>query len=168
MTNLKTLRIPIMMTTDEVARIDDWRRHQPDLPSRSEAVRRLVSAGLGVEPDATPAPQVEEFTRFKRMAGRPPAIPAVQNVHKDQVIAKAIEGLEYTTIAYVCEATTGHTIDVVKTGTPTFDPRDRSTIVANPHVEKGIANSLLRLGWIEARDTERDTMVWVPRKTVGL
>lgn len=27
--------------------LDDWRRQQTDLPSRSEAVRRLVEAGVG-------------------------------------------------------------------------------------------------------------------------
>ncbi len=26
--------------------IDEWRRQQPDLPSRSEAIRRLVDLGL--------------------------------------------------------------------------------------------------------------------------
>lgn len=26
--------------------IDDWRRHQPDIPSRSKAVRKLVEAGI--------------------------------------------------------------------------------------------------------------------------
>lgn len=26
--------------------IDDWRRKQPDLPSRAEAIRRLVDAAL--------------------------------------------------------------------------------------------------------------------------
>lgn len=26
--------------------IDDWRRHQSDLPSRTEAIRRLVELGL--------------------------------------------------------------------------------------------------------------------------
>jgi hypothetical protein len=29
------------------ARIDEWRRRQPDLPSRAEAIRRLVEAALG-------------------------------------------------------------------------------------------------------------------------
>lgn len=27
-------------------RVDDWRRDQPDLPSRAEAIRRLVDLGL--------------------------------------------------------------------------------------------------------------------------
>src|SRR5205807_2315999 len=27
--------------------IDDWRRQQPDLPSRAETIRRLVETGLG-------------------------------------------------------------------------------------------------------------------------
>jgi hypothetical protein len=43
---LKDLRIPVMMAATEVAAIDDWRRKQDDLPSRSEAIRRLVELGL--------------------------------------------------------------------------------------------------------------------------
>jgi hypothetical protein len=36
-----------MRASEEFLRsIDDWRRHQPDLPSRAEAIRRLVEAGL--------------------------------------------------------------------------------------------------------------------------
>ena len=29
--------------------IDEWRRKQPDLPSRAEAIRRLVELGLAVK-----------------------------------------------------------------------------------------------------------------------
>jgi len=43
---IKDQRIPVMMAVDEVTRIDDWRRNQPSLPSRSEAIRRLVEMGL--------------------------------------------------------------------------------------------------------------------------
>jgi hypothetical protein len=43
---LKDLRIPVMMSTAEVAAIDAWRRSQPDLPNRSEAIRRLLELGL--------------------------------------------------------------------------------------------------------------------------
>ena len=43
---LKDLRIPVMMAATEVAAIDAWRRKQDDLPSRSEAIRRLVEWGL--------------------------------------------------------------------------------------------------------------------------
>jgi hypothetical protein len=38
-----------MMAAAEVAAIDEWRRKQPDLPSRSEAIRRLVELGLKVK-----------------------------------------------------------------------------------------------------------------------
>ena len=39
---LAQLRLP-----EELAvRIDDWRRRQTDIPSRSEAIRRLVDRGL--------------------------------------------------------------------------------------------------------------------------
>ncbi len=39
-------RIPVMMSSDEVAAIDEWRRKHPNLPSRSEAIRRLIELGL--------------------------------------------------------------------------------------------------------------------------
>ena len=29
-----------------VAKVDDWRRREPDLPNLSEAIRRLVDIGL--------------------------------------------------------------------------------------------------------------------------
>ena len=43
---LKDLRVPVMMSVADVSAIDEWRRRQPDLPSRSEAIRRLVELGL--------------------------------------------------------------------------------------------------------------------------
>jgi len=39
-----------LVTSREFLReVDDWRRRQDDLPSRSEAVRRLVAKGLASE-----------------------------------------------------------------------------------------------------------------------
>ena len=36
-----------MRVTDEwLAKIDDWRRTQRDIPSRSKAIRRLVEIGI--------------------------------------------------------------------------------------------------------------------------
>ncbi|WP_349609051.1 YfbU family protein [Cupriavidus sp. DF5525] len=42
----KTERFELRMDEDVLARIDDWRGEQEDLPTRSEAVRRLVELGL--------------------------------------------------------------------------------------------------------------------------
>jgi metal-responsive CopG/Arc/MetJ family transcriptional regulator len=42
----KDLRIPVMMSASEVTAIDEWRRKREDLPTRSEAIRRLVEMGL--------------------------------------------------------------------------------------------------------------------------
>jgi hypothetical protein len=39
-------RLNLIAPLDWLKRIDAWRRHQPDLPSRSEAIRRLVDLGL--------------------------------------------------------------------------------------------------------------------------
>ena len=33
-------------------KVDDWRRAQPDLPSRAEAIRRLVEIALEAQPKA--------------------------------------------------------------------------------------------------------------------
>lgn len=43
---LKDVRVGLVMTRAEVQRIDEWRRQQPDLPSRSEAIRRLLEIAL--------------------------------------------------------------------------------------------------------------------------
>jgi hypothetical protein len=39
-------RLQLIAPVDWLKRIDAWRRHQPNLPSRSEAIRRLVELGL--------------------------------------------------------------------------------------------------------------------------
>jgi hypothetical protein len=39
-----------MRVSDEfIAKIDEWRRLQPDIPGRTEAIRRLVEIGLEAE-----------------------------------------------------------------------------------------------------------------------
>ena len=43
---LKDQRVPIMMSSDEIHAIDAWRRKQDDLPSRSEAIRRMIAIVL--------------------------------------------------------------------------------------------------------------------------
>jgi|SRR3990172_2221340 len=44
--NLKTHRLQMVISPEEVEQIDRWRREQDDLPSRSEAIRRLVQDAL--------------------------------------------------------------------------------------------------------------------------
>ena len=41
-----TSRLNMVAPASWVKKIDDWRRQQPDLPSLSEAIRRLVETGL--------------------------------------------------------------------------------------------------------------------------
>lgn len=40
----------VRMSDELVARIDEWRRQQPDIPTQGEAIRRLVELGLSVKP----------------------------------------------------------------------------------------------------------------------
>jgi hypothetical protein len=45
------MRLPAAM----LRRVDEWRRRAPDLPTRGEAVRRLIEAGLKVPRAEAPA-----------------------------------------------------------------------------------------------------------------
>jgi hypothetical protein len=50
---LKNDKLFQMRTTEGfLKRVDDWRRMQDDLPSRAEAIRRLIEIGLQASPTA--------------------------------------------------------------------------------------------------------------------
>lgn len=42
----RTQRFEMRLDQRDLDRLDAWRAKQPDLPSRAEAVRRLVDVGL--------------------------------------------------------------------------------------------------------------------------
>jgi uncharacterized protein len=42
----KTERFEMRVPASFLKMVDDWRRKQPELPSRAEAIRRLVEIGL--------------------------------------------------------------------------------------------------------------------------
>lgn len=42
----ETKRLNMLAPSSWVKKVDEWRRHQPDLPNISEAIRRLVELGL--------------------------------------------------------------------------------------------------------------------------
>jgi len=46
---LKSIRLQMVISPSERDAIDAWRKEQDDLPSRSEAIRRLVRLGLDKE-----------------------------------------------------------------------------------------------------------------------
>lgn len=54
MSEPKTARMQIVISPSDIKAIDEWRRSQPDIPSRSEAVRRMVrqvvTHGVSVAP----------------------------------------------------------------------------------------------------------------------
>ncbi len=45
----KPTRFELRLPPELGDEIDQWRRQQPDLPSRAEAARRLIEAGLKAE-----------------------------------------------------------------------------------------------------------------------
>lgn len=48
--NSETRRLQIPAPDSLIAKVDAWRREQPDLPSRADAFRRLVEIGLSAKP----------------------------------------------------------------------------------------------------------------------
>lgn len=58
--NLRKDRFELRLSVQDLAAIDSWRREQPLIPTRAEAVRRLISYGLihfrsrlGITPDSS-------------------------------------------------------------------------------------------------------------------
>jgi hypothetical protein len=49
MASEKSGRFEMVTPPGWMAQIDEWRRKQPDLPPRAEAIRRLVAKGLASE-----------------------------------------------------------------------------------------------------------------------
>ena len=47
MTDTQSIPIMVRLSPDQVRAVDDWRQRQEDLPSRAEAIRRLVDFGIG-------------------------------------------------------------------------------------------------------------------------
>jgi uncharacterized protein len=47
---MKTERFEMRISEELLASIDEWRRHEPDIPPRAEAIRRLVQIGLKAKP----------------------------------------------------------------------------------------------------------------------
>lgn len=48
----KDQRIQLVMARSDVVALDAWRRAQSDLPGRSEAIRRLIHAGIAAGDNA--------------------------------------------------------------------------------------------------------------------
>jgi hypothetical protein len=45
----KTVTIQLRVSQEYLDAVDEWRRQQPDIPVRSEAIRRLTLAGITVK-----------------------------------------------------------------------------------------------------------------------
>jgi hypothetical protein len=50
----KTQRFELRITPSFLTIVDGWRRKQDDLPSRAEAIRRLVEIGAGAKAEKRP------------------------------------------------------------------------------------------------------------------
>jgi hypothetical protein len=72
--------VNVRIERQQLAALDDWRRGQSDLPSRPEAIRRLIELGLKVPP--VPA-SVEGLAEYYKHIGRPDLAEAVLGVMKD-------------------------------------------------------------------------------------
>ncbi|MGY6251657.1 hypothetical protein ACXIUS_29725 [Bosea thiooxidans] len=50
MHEIKDARVTILAAPSDLSALDGWRRNQPDIPNRSEAIRRLIHLGIKAEP----------------------------------------------------------------------------------------------------------------------
>jgi hypothetical protein len=50
-------KVNLIAPEDLLAKIDQWRRNQPGLPNRSEAIRKLIEAGLDAMGKGTKKPK---------------------------------------------------------------------------------------------------------------
>jgi hypothetical protein len=51
--------VTVRVERQRLAVLDEWRRAQPDLPSRPEAIRRLIELGLKVAENEVPDEDVD-------------------------------------------------------------------------------------------------------------
>ncbi len=73
----KSDRFELRLHPSTLEKIDAWRRASSDIPSRSEAVRRLVEMGLTGSP--APIPQHDHFPSYETLP-MPKAYPETKNV----------------------------------------------------------------------------------------
>jgi hypothetical protein len=57
MAKVQLKRLHIKAPPTWIRNLDTWRRQQPDLPTRSEAIRRLVSSGAAARHSAPSVPE---------------------------------------------------------------------------------------------------------------
>ncbi|MDE1146736.1 MAG: hypothetical protein PW843_08955 [Azospirillaceae bacterium] len=65
----KTENFNMRVSPEFTATIDDWRRHQRDIPARAEAIRRLVELALLAEETLPITAQASDFLRKIEKAG---------------------------------------------------------------------------------------------------
>jgi len=63
----ETQRVPLVAPRSWIRRVDEWRRTQNKIPSRSEAIRQLVDAGLeGVIEEEIKSSEIENSSARSR------------------------------------------------------------------------------------------------------
>ena len=65
----ETKRLNLVAPASWVRKIDAWRREQPDLPNISEAIRRLVDAGLRPNAFCLQAKKAAEISAWAKKNG---------------------------------------------------------------------------------------------------
>jgi hypothetical protein len=91
---MKTERFEMRAGEDFFDAIDNWRRAQPDLPPRAEAVRRLVEAGLksDLKPMVDDARRLLDSLDSARRADHAGTDPVVTKAFLEKFIA-SVEGM---------------------------------------------------------------------------
>lgn len=62
-----TERLSIAISKPLIRAIDDWRRTQPEIPTRAAAARMLIEAGIAADAKQTPAAMGRAARREREM-----------------------------------------------------------------------------------------------------
>jgi hypothetical protein len=54
---VQSKRVEVRLNAELLAAVDAWRRHEPDLPPRAEAIVRLAAIGLEATGKRKPKPE---------------------------------------------------------------------------------------------------------------
>ncbi len=64
-------QVLVRMTPTLLRLIDEWRRQQPEIPTRAQALRHLANIGLGVEQKRAQSEAKSDERRRQRQKRRP-------------------------------------------------------------------------------------------------
>lgn len=127
-----------------------------DMRSVSSLVHKLLTEWVTERGFmARVADDADASDQFSRPVGRPRTATAQANKYLDASIAKILISREFITLDELAQAICGGSLAEWKSGF--------GDIPANPHIERGLQNGLIRAGWSERVRNADGASGWAPQ-----